>query len=339
MKTKLIVFCAIWLLALNVNAQQWHTTLDVLRPAAQQLPDSINDLLIVNNIATQPDDFGHADKQDDQLTGKSNIDLRTAPLLLLAAATQVLDESGLFLSVSLLEHSQNKGNYYQKYSLPQTAVDSLCRLYHTDAVLACDQLVVYDIKESYLTDSYTYLAYLEAYQSTQWTLYCQNGKTQRYQYADTLYWEHEEYSRNGAMQGLPDRRTALLDMSAYVGEQFANRFVPQWEQVDRYFYENDNQYIKQGLEAFVHQRWEQALSLWQQAYAEKDHLTQAYAAANIAGTYEITGGLQAALQWVDKAISAFDRLHSADAQQQKVNLTYYKRQLQQRINDERLLQQ
>lgn len=329
----------ILLLSQTIAAQQLHTTLDVLRPAQRQLPADINDLLIVNNIAVQPKEFGHANKRDDASAGMSEIDLGKAPLYLLFATTQTLEESDMLQSVSLLEHSQNKGSFYMKHSLGRTEVDSLCQIYGTDAVLSCDQLVIYDVEESYFTDAYTYLAYLEAYQTTVWTLHYPDGRHQSYAYSDTLYWEHEDYTREAAVAGLPDRQTALLDMSAYIGERFAGSFVPYWETVDRYFYENDNRYIQQGWSAFVRKQWDMALQHWQEAYAEKDRLTQAYAAANIAGTYEIKGDMDTAISWVDNAIAAFSHLHSADAQQQKVNLSYYKQQLQQRQRDEAAWQQ
>lgn len=323
-----------WMLA----AQQWHTTLDVLRPAHRHWPADIHNLLIVNNTVPQPSAFGHSVTVDGNAAGNVEIDLQEASLRLLFALTETFDRSGLFDEVGLLERSQNTtGNFYRLSLLPQKRVAALCADYASDALLVCNRNVLFDAVESFPMEEGDYYALLTAYVAHAWTLQYPDGRETSYTQTDTLYWENIAYTREQALAGLPDRRTALLDMATYAGERFAAEFVPQWETVDRYFYENDHAEVQAGMYAFVRQRWEDAIAHWEKAYDDKDRKTKAYAAADIAVTFEIKGDLDKAVEWTQKAMDNFSKLKSADALQQKVNLAYYLQQLRIRRQEQQQL--
>lgn len=324
-------------------AQQWHTTLDVRRPAAKQLPAAVNDLLVVNNAVSQPDNFGHAVVSYGVNRGSESIDLKEVPQLMLFAVTERLDYSGMFSSVGLVSKSQNAGSFFSDVSLNSRQADSLAGMYMADALLVLDKVVIYD-KHELLRDDYDYYAVLEAYTTSTWTLLTKQGGGWRSAviiHADTLVWEESSYDSSLALQQLPDRHTALLDMATYSAERFAAQYIPQWETVDRYLYQNRNDLLAEGMTHFTYRRWQQAAETWQAAYeAAKDgDETKAYAAADIAVAEEIQGDLQSARQWAKRSAEAFGRMKSADAAQQQVNVTYYMRELEQRERDEKKLNQ
>ncbi|MBR1809694.1 MAG: hypothetical protein IJ776_09955 [Paludibacteraceae bacterium] len=336
-----ILICC--LVATAVSAQQWHTTIDVRRSAVKAFPEGVSDLLIVNNAVQQPADFGHALVMYGSQKENERIDLTQAATRTLFAATEQLDISGLFSSVGLVAKNQATGTFFQSSSLTKPQSDSLCSVYQADGSLSLDRLVIYDRKEIYLGEDYNYYAYLEVFAVSSWTLMRNNGQITTFTHADTLVWNGSSYDSSLALEQLPDRQTALLDVAEYTGEEFAKQFIPQWETVDRYMYENADSLMAAGMSHFTHRRWERALDLWQQCYdiskqgsrKQKQMLENcAYAAADLAVANEITGNLSAAVKWAKLSVEAFGKMQSADAAQQQVNMTFYLRELEQRRKDE-----
>ncbi len=340
MKRVLTLF-TLWLAPLLLMAQQLHTTLDIMHPAQYVFPDSVLDLIVVNNTVQQPQGFGHSTKIDEQVINNVDLDLTKAATYHLLGTTRTLDEAYIFATVGFVPETQNRTNNFMVQTLlPTDSIQRLCYMYQADAALVCNRLLMYDVLGTFLTDDYTYYAYLEAYVVSNWALQMPNGQYQLFSYNDTLYWEAEADSRDAAIGALPNRQEALLDMAQYAGEQFALQFMPTWETVDRYFYENEHTGIVRGIEALTHQRWDEAADIWTTVYAQttdatkkRDKLTCAYAAANAAVVYEIMDNLQTAHQWAEKAVEAFANVGTAEAIQQGVNMQYYAQQLTNRINE------
>ncbi len=336
---KLYLLMAAISITLTLSAQQLHTTLDIRIPAKYTFPEEVLDLIVVNNTAQQPADFGHSTMQDEQVIGQIDIDLQAASTYLLLGATQTLDYAQRFASVGFVPERQNPAKALTATTPLSTAtIATLCNNFQADAALVCNQLVIYDVLGSFLTEDYTYYAYIEAYLVSKWTLQFPDGRTQPFVFNDTLYWENIATSRYDAINALPNRQQALLDMSRYAGEQFAQQCVPQWETVDRYLYEDESEGVKRGLDAFYRKRWNDAITLWTNFYEQpttttkkKTQMSRAYAAANIAVTYEIEDKLTEAIAWTDKAIETFARVNTAEARQQAINLKYYRSQLEQRL--------
>lgn len=330
-----LVFCLT--LGIGAAAQQWHTTLDVLRPAQYSLPHDIEHLLIVNNTVPQPDDYGHTLLTNGTPTGRTSVNTKQLPFRFLFSLTQQLDEQGLLSDVSLLEHSQNtRGSFRTTALLNRSQVDSLCREYQSDALLVCNRFLSYDTLGVYLMDNESYYAFLVAYETYAFSLqYPDKAETLYYTGTDTLYWESTAYALDKALDGLPDRQQALTDMASYVGEQVATRFAPVWETVDRYFYDCRDDGIKQGLEYLKYKQWDKAIDAWAQTYnTAKNNLLQAYAAANTAVVSEIKNDLDGAVLWGNRALKAFSSSSEPKALQQQINIRYYLKQLEQRQKDE-----
>ena len=339
----IIILTFFFAIANNALAQQWHTTLDIRRPATKAIPDNVEDLLIVNNAVRQPDDLGHSTLDDGQSSGPQSFDLSKAPAQVLFAAAEKLDYSYFFWSVGLVPESQNKGTYFSGETLTISEVETLCQNYNANAVLALDRITLYDKQESFLGDNSDYYAYLEIYANSSWTLFYRSGNSWAstiLTHSDTLFWEGKDYDRTLALEQLPDRHEALLDVAAYTGELFAESLIPQWSTVDRYLYENQNPLISEGMKHFTYRRWEKAVEVWEEAYeADYDrkkerYENRAYAAANIAVAEEILGDLVASRQWAKESADAFGKIGTADAIQQQVNLTFYMREIEQRLKDE-----
>jgi len=307
-KWKVIFLLLLLTGAMNVSAQQWHTTIEITHPAEIALPNHINELLLVNNTVAHPD-------------------APTGAFYTLMAASESLEGSDYLPSV--LETSQNNSaSLYRKQLLSNAQADSLMTRYRSDALAVLNQLIVHPATECFETDNETFYAYTQGVAASHWTLFYRieaDGalRSRTLVYSDTLYWVNEAESCSEAVAGLPSTDEARNEMFIYAGEHFASRFMPVSETADRYLYDLGNN--DQGMYYFTRRQWQQAIEAWSQPQPDKK--AAAYAAANCAVTYEILGELAAAYTACTNAIACFDALRSSDARQQAVNIRYYQEHL------------
>ena len=328
----LLVLCSLY-----VNAQQqWYFSVDERYPAERQQLQGKQRILVVNNALTQPQDFGHSTILDGENTGNVEIDLSRSVLYCLFATTQSMESTGEFDAVELMDISQNHStNYYTRTPLTFSQAERLCTDYQADALLTLNQLVLYDIVESFPTDEGTYYAYLQAYAQSHWTIhYAGQTREATFTQADTLLWESQlHYNRTQSLSDLPSRQEALLYLARELGNRMGSSFAPSWQTTRRYIYELPD--LQAGLDAFRLQRWNSAINQWLTIVDSKDKKAAACAAANIAIAYEMLGDYASACDYAQRASRLFGAWKTAYGRQQQVNIRYYLAQLQARQARER----
>ena len=328
----LLVLCSLY-----VNAQQqWYFSVDERYPAERQQLQGKQRILVVNNALTQPQDFGHSTILDGENTGNVEIDLSRSVLYCLFATTQSMESTGEFDAVELMDISQNHStNYYTRTPLTFSQAERLCADYQADALLTLNQLVLYDIVESFPTDEGTYYAYLQAYAQSHWTIhYAGQLREVTFTQADTLLWESQlHYNRAQSLSDLPSRQEALHYLARELGNRIGSSFAPSWQTTRRYIYELPD--LQAGLDAFRLQRWNSAINQWLTIVDSKDKKAAACAAANIAIAYEMLGDYVSACDYAQRASRLFGAWKTAYGRQQQVNIRYYLAQLQARQVRER----
>lgn len=319
----------------SLFAQQWHTTIDILHLPQQELLSETADMLLVNNAVAQPAEYGHSVVLNGENEGNVLIDLSSAASDMLFAVAEVLDYESSLQSVSLQPVSESTATSFYMSSAP--TLDDAQRWmqqYCAAQCLTLDRVIIYDKLNCFRTDDDEYYAGLEAYISTKWTAVNLAGERRTYFYADTLYWEATDYVLDNALEQLPDRQTALLDFARYAGERFARQFLPTYEAVDRYLYQPTDDSFDEAFTHFTHYRFREAVDAFGKAYEDADnHLSRAYALADMAVCYEILGDLKMARKYALLSQQEFMKLTSADAAQQAVNMAYYAGKLKQRIEE------
>ena len=331
-----VVLVLFLLLSLATSAQQWRFWIDEQRPAQRGFLRDVSSVLLVNNTVLQPLAFGHPQAVDGVTLRQEEVDLSGAALHCMFSATQTLDQSGEFMRVELFEQTQNASdNFYSRNLLSAKKMADLRALYNVDALLILNQLVLYNIQETFPLDDGTHYAYLQAYAQSNWTVYS-GTKSQSFSMADTLLWESEPmYARSRALEQLPATQEALLYLARNVGDSLARSLTPQWVAVPRYLYEMSDASIQAGLDAFRYQRWADAIHYWSLAMDGNDKKAAAMAAANIAIAYEMQGDFSSACDFARHAIRLFGAWKTAYARQQQVNIRYYLAQVQDRMAKER----
>ena len=338
-----ILFCLL-LLVMPVAAQQWYFTIDEYKDAERNALRGVRNVLVVNNALVQPTDFGHSTVLDGKNQSGIEIALDRAPLYNMFSLTQFLDASGELTRVELLDKSQNSStNYYQRMVLSQERANKLIQMYEVDALLVLNQLVLYDVVEAFLTNEGGYYAYMQAFAQSHWNVYYSDHRpVKTITQADTLVWESNiENTRMQALNKLPNRQEALLYLATTVGEALGQSLVPSWEPVRRYLYNDDNEYVQKGINAFRLQRFEEAIGYWQLVMGDEEASSKtsktsktpkttkatAVAAANIAIAYELLGDYSLACDYANEASRLFGALKTAWGRQQQVNTRYYLEQL------------
>ena len=328
----LLVLCSLY-----VNAQQqWYFSVDERYPAERTQLQGKQRILVVNNALTQPQEFGHSTILDGENKGNVEIDLSRSVLYCLFATTQSMESTGDFDAVELMDISQNHStNYYTRTPLTFSQAERLCTDYQADALLTLNQLVLYDIVESFPTDEGTYYAYLQAYAQSHWTIhYAGQTREVTFTQADTLLWESQlHYTRTQSLSDLPSRQEALLYLARELGNRMGSSFAPSWQTTRRYIYELPD--LQAGLDAFRLQRWNSAINQWLTIVDSKDKKAAACAAANIAIAYEMLGDYASACDYAQRASRLFGAWKTAYGRQQQVNIRYYLAQLQARQARER----
>ena len=328
----LLVLCSLY-----VNAQQqWYFSVDERYPAERQQLQGKQRILVVNNALTQPQDFGHTTMIDGENQNHAEIDLSRSILYCLFSVTQSMESTGEFDAVELMDISQNHStNYYSRTPLTFSQAERLCTDYQADALLTLNQLVLYDIVESFPTDEGTYYAYLQAYAQSHWTIhYAGQTREATFTQADTLLWESQlHYNRTQSLSDLPSRQEALLYLARELGNRIGSSFAPSWQTTRRYIYELPD--LQAGLDTFRLQRWNSAINQWLTIVDSKDKKAAACAAANIAIAYEMLGDYASACDYAQRASRLFGAWKTAYGRQQQVNIRYYLAQLQARQASER----
>ena len=329
---KLHILLLLLLFALSSSAQQqWYFSVDERYPAERIQLQGKHRILVVNNALTQPNDFGHTTMIDGESRGNVEVDLSRSVLYCLFATTQSMESTGEFDAVELMEISQNNSsNYYSRTPLTFSQAEQLCIDYQADALLTLNQLVLYDIVESFPTDGGTYYAYLQAYAQSHWTIhYAGQTREATFTQADTLLWESQlHYTRAQSLSELPSRQEALLYLARELGNRMGSSFAPSWQTTRRYIYELPD--LQAGLDAFRLQRWNSAINQWITIVDSKDKKAAACAAANIAIAYEMLGDYASACDYANEASRLFGAWKTAYGRQQQVNIRYYLAQLRAR---------
>lgn len=308
MRKFLFISCLALSLA-SCKTAMLYTTLDILRPAQVGFAADAQRMLIVNNSAVQPAVVGHTNRPLFKPAEAVAVSTDSVALFALSVLAEEMDATGFFESVDLqLEPVQPDRKFDEIIPLQYATVRQLCDSFDVDVILSLDHMQVRDELGEYYDEEWSLcLAALDVRMETLWSVhYPDEIATTAVHFKDSLFWESESYSLNDAVDNLPDRQDALIDAALWAGQNSAKRFIPYWEQSDRYFYDPDDARMKQGMDSVYVRNWAGAAALWQTVYDTADKVKlKAEAANNLAIAYEILGDYDQAYTYASQAFDLF----------------------------------
>ena len=111
-------------------------------------------------------------------------------------------------------------------------------------------------------------------------------------------WGH---SPEEAQLNLPSRRIAIKKSGIYAGEQYGFRISPIWVKVNRTYYVGKYKELKNAKQHIKRSNWDAAIEIWMPLTNNIDLKLAGRAAFNMALASEVKGGLDAAIDWANKA--------------------------------------
>lgn len=323
------------------SVSKLYITLDVLRPAQVEFKREVSDLLIVNNTIALSDTLEDVNNLSGENIQSVSVNKDSITLFYLNVLADQIRGRDFFSSVQLLpQNIRNDVNYSDIKPIQYKDVYGLSKKYNSDVILSLDFISAQDgLKEYFLENIGIYLAVLEMKYESLWSVHYPNqSEVDTFVFKDTLYWETEAYSRKEALENLPSIETAALDGVLLFGLNTVDRFIPYWDEVDRYFYSSKNKYMLNGVDSISVKNWEGAISDWEKVLAStKNKSVRANAYNNIAIVYEILGDYDRSIEYIDKAIESMDSSFSYNSGR-GFQFAAYKKELLRRKSESTLLE-
>ncbi|MCB0852196.1 MAG: hypothetical protein KDD63_08250 [Bacteroidetes bacterium] len=297
------------------------TSLEVLQPAAFGVPDHISTLATVNR-SRPGKKVGNVIEGlfTGEAIGQDKSGARRATEGLTYALTQTPRFSVKYTGIEMI----GKGSYDFPEPLPWSVVDSICRAYGTDAVVAIEKFdsnIRRDMssrerqskdKEGNVTKWTEYRAEMHTQVKLGWRLYDPVNRViiDEFEVWEELGWDGTGRSESQANGGLPGQVSAVNDVSYAAGRKYGMRIAPTWVRVSRSFYHKGKGDLKSEMKSAARfakvDRFTDAAVIWKPiAENSTDPKMAGRAAYNMALAAEWEGKLDLAYEWAKKSYTEY----------------------------------
>ena len=123
---------------------------------------------------------------------------------------------------------------------------------------------------------------------------------------ENIFSEVKEFRAYGsspanARMNLPSKRNAIKKSGLFAGEQYGFRISPIWIKVNRTYFTGKHDGLKLAKSYVKRGDWDAAIEIWKDLVNNTDEKVARRSAYNMAIASEIKGGLEAAIDWAEKA--------------------------------------
>jgi len=334
-------FCLILTIALFTGCSQMRFFgIETFNPAEVTYPVEVKKVLIVNNAVPQPPDSGYkyflmGEKQD---TCRAQAD--SALFDACRSLGQAIVETDFFQDVLLFhENTRYDDSFLLDTKLSQEDVISLCEETGADAVISFDRLLFE--MDKYITQSndgyFLGLINLKAKGIVRSYLPSRENPQASILVEDSLFWAEEAPNQTilNAILPLPD--DALRTAGDYIGGKVFTMFVPHWNRETRWYYTSNGARWKEASAFAANGKWENALEKWTYIHERSSGWkNKAKTAANIALVHELSGDMEKAIEWADKASTLFKNNTPEDDKLRQYQEAYNAKIIERVRNDKKL---
>ena len=305
------------LLGMSLSSCMQNTALQVLQPAEMRMPDHINTIVTIDRSKPAS---GFLNVLEGLFTGESIGQDRRGRLRALDGLTHSLTRTPRFqVRPSDIEMDGTNTANRMAPPLPWAEIESICRQYDADAVVAIerfdsDAIVAtrsfeekYKDKEGVQRTRTRWEAAATLNVTIGWRLYDPQKQVIEDEFSVHL---DENYSARGdserqARSNLPDPVARSFDLSYRVGQKYGMRIAPVWISVSRPFFTNGKGIYKDQMKEAARLadsgNWDAAARIWTEVAAQADVKTAGRAFHNLAVASERLGQLEKALELAEKA--------------------------------------
>ncbi|MFO7789693.1 MAG: DUF6340 family protein, partial [Bacteroidales bacterium] len=315
------VLCIIFILSvvLFTSCGTTSVTVDVMEPAAINLPQKYQKLLLTNR--SLPDDDNKVENVVEGLFSKEALFAdRLGSKNCVAAMDQTLNENDRFKS-RICENCEFHGTGTAKWPLPLSwdSVKNACDRNNADALVCIetfdtDKHINHSVKtrkrtkDGETTYSKKHKAILRLEITSGIRIYdpYKQQVLHEHEFYDELSWEKRGDSRSNAEGRLPSHRKSAREAGTYTGQNFASYISPTWKKTSRNVYTSGNDEMKSTKQLVKNGEWKKAASIWKKYTDSNDNKLAARANYNMAVAAEIQGNIDAAIEWAKQSLELDD---------------------------------
>jgi len=108
-------------------------------------------------------------------------------------------------------------------------------------------------------------------------------------------------SPDDAIRNLPSKRRAVKESGIFAGRQYGFRISPMWVKARRTYFTGKHDDLKLAKAYVKSGDWNAAIGIWKDLVNDSDKKIARRSAYNMAIASEIKGGLDAAIEWANRA--------------------------------------
>jgi len=123
---------------------------------------------------------------------------------------------------------------------------------------------------------------------------------------DTAQYHYIDYNYYTVFEVASDYIPSLVDAVYYAGREYGNKIFPYWKSEKRYFYCDKDIEMKRAELFALNGDWKNAAAIWQKISSDNSQKLFPKAAFNMALAAEISGDLNDAILWLDRAAEKSD---------------------------------
>lgn len=305
--------------------------IEVIKPAKQILPQTVNSLVLINNYKVH----NNQPSNDEIVRAYETLDT--------LSSQAILEQLGYLLNESpridtCHWHQKiffRKGEDILK-PINQNHVALLCDKYRTTALLSLEGFGITDSIErstfSWEGSTYTNSSWLTLYVKSVWRLYTLDSTTQnieRWYERDTIYLPEIQTYRDffNTLNSENGRNWMASEICNKVAGNLSDKIAAYWQPESRIFFYSSNEAMQKAAQFAFNDEWLKAAAIWQPLEQNKDPWIAGAACHNMALVCEIQGKYELAKVWAIKALQKYNNT---------ITINYLKT-IDQRITEQEIL--
>jgi len=281
-------------------------------PATITFPAEVKTIMIVNNAAQQPNRTILIDLDNPELESMLSVSADSMAYFFCRSLGKAIAESPIFDDVRLCDDTLRYDSvflYNRSFSPYDTQL--FCDRYDVDALITLDK---YYFKTLYAKN--TQLGYfnwgmLTIIISGELKVLCPGyNEAMTFRLMDSLLLGSEATIYYEDVKSFTSEEIlfGMRYLSEYCGEKMHVKFVPYWDDEERWYYKNFSSEWKRATSYAIAEKWEAAANEWHIIYdRESRWKRKAMLASNLALYYEIAGNFQKAVEYAEVASSIFKK--------------------------------
>ena len=333
------------LLFFLISCQSYRTIgIETYNPSVVTFPPEITTVMIVNNAAQQPDDFGHVfyNLIKPDTTTSFSLSVDSMAYLFCMALGKEMSESPIFDDVRLCEDTLRFDSlFYISKPLTLKEFEALCDEYDVDAIISLDKLYFTSTLQLSSSVLRSQSDFLKVNVFGEMRAFCMGKQVATlFNFMDSISWtpfdlglflyEKEEITSDDIVH-------VMRYLSEETGRKMHGYFVPFWSEAERWYYTHFTSEWKRASVYAAAGKWQEAANEWQALYDRtKNGKQKAFLASNLALYHEVTGDFSKAIAYAEIA-DAFFTKNSPEDDNIRIMQREYLELLKKRLEDNKTL--